>query len=338
MDTFSTGSAIKAGWEIFKKRPGFIIGTMVVIWAASMLGSFVAGIIQTSVAPEGEIAGIVAGFAVSILIQVFVNIAYIAFFLKVHDDVMSAKMIDAWQPQHFLNFVVTTILVYIVILIGFILLVIPGIIASLALMFAPYLVIDKGMGPIEAMKESMRITKGSRLRLFALIMACMLIMFLGLLAVVVGILVAIPVSLLALMVAYRTLSAMPADAPRSRLSWGEVALVSMVGALIPLGIFSSIVLASLDSARGKAREMRTLSDMKMLQLSLELQYDAAGAFPETLDQALQPNEDSSLPSITENFTYEPTEGGQAYRLCAKTPLPEGKEQCVSSNDEPFGEF
>ena len=331
MDTFSTGSAIKSGWEVFKKRPGFLIGTIFLIWIASWLGSFMGGIVQAAIASNNALAAIITGLVFMIVVQVLVNIGYISFFLRAYDNVETARMSDAWRPQYFLNFLITTVLVYIIIAIGFLLLIIPGIIASVALMFAPYLVIDKGLSPIAAMKESMRITKGSRLRLFALVMASMLVMLLGVLALVVGILAAIPVVMLAMVAAYRALSAMTPETPKKPLSFGEIVLVCLVGLLIPLGILSSIVLASLNVAREKGRAASTSAQMSMLQLSLELYYDAHGTYPQSLEAALQPTQDATFKPTTSDFTYTLADDDKAYTLCAKNPMPTGKEQCATSS-------
>ena len=60
-------------------------------------------------------------------------------------------------------------------------------------------------GPIDAMGESNRITRGHKWQLFGFVLLLLLINLLGLLALVVGILVSIPVSTLAFMHAYRVL-------------------------------------------------------------------------------------------------------------------------------------
>jgi uncharacterized membrane protein len=102
--------------------------------------------------------------------------------------------------------------------IGFVLLIVPGIIAMLLFMFSTFIVIDRELGPIEAMKESMRITRGYRWPLLGLIALLMLIVLAGVIALFVGLLVAMPVTTLAFVHAYRVLSSAagttrpPADA------------------------------------------------------------------------------------------------------------------------------
>ena len=56
-------------------------------------------------------------------------------------------------------------------------------------------------------------------------------------------------------------------------------LIELLVVIAIIGILASIVLASLDSARKKGRDARRISDIKQLQLALELYYDANSAFP-----------------------------------------------------------
>lgn len=56
-------------------------------------------------------------------------------------------------------------------------------------------------------------------------------------------------------------------------------LIELLVVIAIIGILSSIVLASLNSARKKGRDARRVSDIKQLQLALELYYDACGSYP-----------------------------------------------------------
>lgn len=56
-------------------------------------------------------------------------------------------------------------------------------------------------------------------------------------------------------------------------------LIELLVVIAIIGILSSIVLASLNSARQKGRDAKRISDIKQLQLALELSYDTNGAYP-----------------------------------------------------------
>ncbi len=59
-------------------------------------------------------------------------------------------------------------------------------------------------------------------------------------------------------------------------------LIELLVVIAIIGILSSVVLASLNSARQKSRDSRRIADLKQLQTALELYYDKNAAYPATL--------------------------------------------------------
>lgn len=336
--TLSVGSFISFGWETFKKRPWFLIGATVVFVILSWCAGFVSGLIGAFFG--SGVAGFVS-FIASFALNTLIGMGWLAFSIKAHDDATSVTLSAFWHPQKFWSYLGTTILFGVIVIVGSILFIIPGLMALAAFTFAPYFVIDRGMAPIEALKASARITKGNRLRILGLVAAVGLVSLLGFVALIVGLLVALPITVIAYVHAYRRLSA-AADANEARrtLTGGEIALV-IVGAIIPVllivgGLLSSIVLVSLNVAREKGAAVRTEADLKFLQLNLELYYNAHGnAYPATLPEAVQgldPQYQATAAGIPlDQFTYTPSQDNSAYQLCAKNPVPEGQSQCEFSD-------
>lgn len=62
-------------------------------------------------------------------------------------------------------------------------------------------------------------------------------------------------------------------------------LIELLVVIAIIGLLSSVVLASLNSARQKGRDARRIADVKQVQLALELYYDANGLYPSTLSVA-----------------------------------------------------
>lgn len=57
-------------------------------------------------------------------------------------------------------------------------------------------------------------------------------------------------------------------------------LIELLVVIAIIGVLSSIVLASLNNARKKSRDVRRISDVKQIQLALELYFDGqGGAYP-----------------------------------------------------------
>ncbi len=62
-------------------------------------------------------------------------------------------------------------------------------------------------------------------------------------------------------------------------------LIELLVVIAIIGILSSVVLASLNSARSKSRDARRIADLKQLQLALELYYDANRNYPTAVSTA-----------------------------------------------------
>jgi len=197
---FSVGSCISFGWEIFKKRPLFLIGTFLLI---SLGSSIINGIFSNVLGHNG--IGPFISFLINIVIQVFVGIAYVSLSLKAHDSIETLELKDLWRPEFFLQYLLTSTVVFVIVMVGLVLLIIPGIIAALMFSFSSYLVVDRSLPVTEALKESSRITRGHRLDLLWLLFVVFGINVVGLLCLIVGLLVTIPVSMLAIVHAYRVL-------------------------------------------------------------------------------------------------------------------------------------
>lgn len=58
-------------------------------------------------------------------------------------------------------------------------------------------------------------------------------------------------------------------------------LIELLVVIAIIGILSSVVLASLNTARAKARDVVRKSDLKQLQTALELYYNSNGSYPST---------------------------------------------------------
>jgi hypothetical protein len=210
MQPLSIGECISYGWETFKKRPWILIGgfllAMIIATVPGMFGP------QPEITPDGQIIppppstyGTLVAI-VSIIVSILVSLGLTTFSLRAHDNIETVQIADLWNPGPFLSFLIAYILTVLAIAVGFLLLIIPGFIVAMGLAFVPYLVVDRGLGPIEAMKESWRITKGHKWRLFLLFLALLGINLLGVLALIVGVFVSMPVTMISFEHAYRTLS------------------------------------------------------------------------------------------------------------------------------------
>lgn len=212
MEKLSIKSCIAYGWKTFWSRPWLFVLAGVITFGVNAIFSIPQEILDSaSNAATGSAAMQLALFSlvfgiIGFIVSVYIQMGTMHFTLKAHDDIATTSVRDLLMLKGFWRYLGVSVLVFLAVLAGLILLIVPGIILALALSFATYLVIDKGLGPISAFKESMAITKGNRWNLFVLGLAICGLNILGLLALVVGLIVTIPVSMLASVHAYRLLS------------------------------------------------------------------------------------------------------------------------------------
>jgi len=121
-----------------------------------------------------------------------------------NDHVEVKNMFAAFY--NYLNAVLAYLLVTIIIVVGFFLLIIPGIIFACKLAFVPYLIVDKKMDVVSAVKESWRITKGNAITLFLIGVFAFFLSIFGLILAGVGLIFAIIWIRLAIAYLYHTVS------------------------------------------------------------------------------------------------------------------------------------
>ena len=107
----------------------------------------------------------------------------------------------------FWRFVGVNLLYGLIVLAGMLLLIVPGIIWSIMFCHCKYFVVDKGMGPIEALKASAKNTEGVKWELFGLIWVLMGINWAGVICLYFGVLATYPIVIMANALVYRQLLA-----------------------------------------------------------------------------------------------------------------------------------
>ena len=102
-------------------------------------------------------------------------------------------------------YIITNVIRQIIIIVGLILFIIPGIIFAIKLQFVDYLIVDKKMG-IDSLSKSWNMTKGVKWNLFLLWILIALINIAGALLLLVGLFITVPLSVVATAYVYRKLS------------------------------------------------------------------------------------------------------------------------------------
>lgn len=200
MNTFSIENSIKFGWETFKKRPWFLIGAAAIMLVLSSISSTV----SESMHQNGMISLI--GFLISLGVSTLIDMGLTALTLKAHDNIETVKYEDLWHPKPFWKYLGASILTGLIVAVGLVLLIVPGVIFALMFFFVKFIMIERELMPVEALKESARITSGHKWALLGLLLFAIVINIVGALCLLVGLLVSIPVTALSVAHAYRSLT------------------------------------------------------------------------------------------------------------------------------------
>jgi hypothetical protein len=111
-------------------------------------------------------------------------------FLKaVRREKIEIKDMFAVFERNYWNAVIAGLVTTIIIIIGLIMLIVPGIIFACRLAFVPYLVIDKKMEAMEALKASWAMTKGHGWTVFLMGLLAFFIVIAGLIVLIFGVLI-----------------------------------------------------------------------------------------------------------------------------------------------------
>ena len=106
-------------------------------------------------------------------------------------------------------YIVTVILVGLGFLVGLFLCILPGIAWLIFTAYAPILALDKGMGPGEAISTSINWVKDNFGQVFVILLVSWVVYIAGAILCGVGLLVSIPVALVAIIYSYRALNQEP---------------------------------------------------------------------------------------------------------------------------------
>lgn len=196
---FSKSEAINFGFNTTKANFGFIFKLLLILAVLNLFPSFMAGAFPKQ--PFIVFVFTVLGW----FLKIMITIGTIKISLKFVDN-QKPELSDIFSINCFWSMFFGGLLYGIITAFGFILLIIPGIIFGLKLQFYTYLIVEKCLGPIEALKQSWGLTKGQTWNLFLFVLLLIGINILGALVLFVGLLFSIPTTMLAAAFVYRKLA------------------------------------------------------------------------------------------------------------------------------------
>jgi len=188
---FSKGEAIRFGWTTTTGNLGLLVMALLIITAIGVM---------PVVASDSWVV-----MAVAWVLDLIVGLGVMRMALRFVDG-EKGELVDLFSTFSLIGpYLIASIMVGLAVIVGFCLLILPGVYWAVRLYMFPWVIVDKRVGAFEAMRQSWAITEGSFWNLFLLGLLLCGINILGTMALLVGLLLTIPLSVLAVGYAYRRL-------------------------------------------------------------------------------------------------------------------------------------
>jgi len=187
--TFTIGGVFKEARGIIKPKLWTVIRQYFAI-------SLIFGII-------GTLAGTIGSIFVSILASFVITVFSLAY--AENGSFSYHEFIKTLTFPKFAYYFLGVLVSGIFIGLGFVALIIPGIMLAVRFAFVKFIVAEKQVGPLEACRQSAKFTDGNRWKLLGFFVAAFFFNLLGMLCLVVGLLYTLPVTRIAIAVAYKKL-------------------------------------------------------------------------------------------------------------------------------------
>ena len=192
--TLPRSETIRFGWDIAKLNLVFFIKLFIVF----IVVTYAAQALKTEF--DGR-ATLLAGIflIVSIVIGTIMELGFLKIVLNFADSKPStiSTLFSITSARTVINYFVADTVFGVLVIVGLFLLIVPGIYLALKFQYYQYLIVDKDMGIIDAFKKSSRLTEGVKWELFKFDLTLILIGIAGALALMVGLVLAIPTTMTA---------------------------------------------------------------------------------------------------------------------------------------------
>lgn len=204
MKTLVISQILNKSWELFKAQAGMLVALIFVYVLTSSVLSF----IRQEYFHEYDFTSILFT-----ILYYIINLILSLGLVRIAINVVDEKRVDLdllFSERNgtlLLHYFFGGFFIAIVVIIGFVFLIIPGIYLMLRLQFFQYALIEQEQADFWiAINESWEMTKGKVWDLLAIAVCCFLIIILGILAFLVGIFVAYPLVLIIYAVVFRILN------------------------------------------------------------------------------------------------------------------------------------
>ena len=224
---FNVGEAFSWAWNKFSKNAGPLIIATLVYGLILIVLQVIINLLQSGVSPGvsdytsdgsgfsyswsttsmglGGILVAIVGWFVSLIVGAAIQSGYISGVL----DIANGQQVSVgsfFKPRNIAQVIVAGLIVGIITTIGLFLCIIPGLLASIMLVFTVVALRDRNLSAVDAVKTSFDTSKANFGNAFLTWLVGIVTVFVGALLCGVGLLVAVPVAALFLVCAWRKIS------------------------------------------------------------------------------------------------------------------------------------
>jgi uncharacterized membrane protein len=199
--TFSIKEAIRYGWKTTISQPVIILYMLIAMFSTQVVESLFGLIFPDA---SESIYSVVQ--AVMTIFSIVLSIGMIRLVLNIYEK-KQIKFENLYEDWKLIGWYLLAALFNVVAVIaGLVLLIIPGIYIAVRLCMWPYFMLEGEKNSFNALKKSWNLTDGLVLKFLGFFIIQILVLLAGIIAVLVGLLVAIPVINLSLVFVYKKLT------------------------------------------------------------------------------------------------------------------------------------
>ena len=201
--TIVISEILKTSWQSLKSQLWILVGLLI----GYMIISFTLSAFAGPTSPTSfSIGRIIVVYLLSMIIGLIFSLGYLKNLFQTLDGIEPQFSAYGQQARKILTYFVASILVSIVVSIGFMLLIIPGVYLALRLQFFAAFIVEEDAGIIDSIQRSWKITEGQVLPLFVLLLTMIGLIILGAILLLVGVFVTAPLVYMMYCTSFRKLN------------------------------------------------------------------------------------------------------------------------------------
>lgn len=203
---FQISEVLATSWKALKSQIWVLVGLFIGY-------TIISGIVSSFTSPANpqdflSIRSII-GWIIALIIGSLFSMGYIKNLFQTLDGIEPQFSAYGQQAPKLVTFIIANIIYSIIVIVGLIIFIIPGIYLAIRLQFFMVFIVQEDAGIMESLRMSWNITKGNAMQLFLLGLAMIGITIVGLILLIVGVFVAGPLCYMMYCYAFRKLYANP---------------------------------------------------------------------------------------------------------------------------------